>query len=206
MDTQALKMSVGDEAASSSGVYQLLSRLWLREADSELVQFLRSSPIRPLFVQAGGVVPEDDENVIDELAIDYCQLFLGPADHLPPYQSVWQTGQFQSQTSAAMQEFIDLVPFELEAQAENVMPDHLGLQLEIMSGILNRIATAGHGTDREVMMEVARIFFDRHLTWSHQLLRAVVDRAGSDFYRSVARLTDEFLRSERTALARSNSE
>lgn len=190
-----------DKIAGSSGVYHLLSRIYLREVDAELLHLLRSTSVRQAFVQAGGVLPtvnhgDDEPSVIDLLAMDYCRLFLGPSGHFPPYQSVWQEGQFQGSMAAEMQELVDLLSDAPMPDFAGVMLDHLGVQLAIMGTIAARVLSANSEADRELMVEVAQVYFDRHLTWPHQLLESVHQHAQADFYRSVADLTREFLLSE----------
>ena len=87
--------SSAEEAAQRSAIYSLLARLWLREVDQQLAEQLNAPPLRDLFVEAGGVLPSGiGGGALEQLAADYCQLLVGPKNHLPPYQSVWQSGQF----------------------------------------------------------------------------------------------------------------
>ena len=88
----AQQLKVIEESAARSGLYRLLGRLWLREMDQDALRELGRPPLCDSFVNAGGVLPtNDDLEMIEQLAVDYCQLFVGPAGHLPPVQSVWQT-------------------------------------------------------------------------------------------------------------------
>jgi len=190
-----------DKIAGSSGVYHLLSRIYLREVDAELLHLLRSTSVRQAFVQAGGVLPtvnhgDDESSVIDSLAMDYCRLFLGPSGHFPPYQSVWQEGQFQGSMAAQMQEFIDLLSDGPPQDFGGVMLDHFGVQLSLMGTIADRVVEANSGADGEMLVDVARVYFDLHLTWPHPFLESVGEHAQTDFYRSVAQMTQQFLLSE----------
>lgn len=82
---------------------------------------------------------------VEQLAIDYCQLFIGPADHLPPFQSVWQSGQFHGSTTASMREFVDPVGYEATA---GIMLDHPGVQLGIMGHVLGQVPSWQSDADR----------------------------------------------------------
>ena len=194
------------ELTALSGIYRLLARLWLREIDEPIRAALRHPPLSNLFEQAGGRPPEAD---IDELAIDFCRLFVGPSGHLPPYQSVWQRGQFQSQATTSMQDFAELIQYDFSAQFHVMMPDHAGLQMDVMGSLLERAAelassTAGDSAGHEYL-EVASVFFERHLTWLDPLLIAADRRATTSFYRAVIALTRGFLESEQHRIGSARS-
>mgnify|MGYP002626373304 CR=1 FL=1 len=186
--------SLHDELTARSGMYRLLARIWLREVDQSLLQQLASAEMRDAFVGAGGALPADDsDETIEELAIDYCQLFLGPKDHLPPFQSVWQSGQFEATDSESMQQFIEVVRYDSSHIPQGTMPDHLGLQLDLMAHLLG-------SSPGEEVQEVASYFFARHLQWPDGLLERASHLAKTDFYRSAVSLTREFLAAENLAL------
>lgn len=190
-------MSAADNAARS-GTYRLLARIWLREADQELIRELCAPPLCHSYEAAGGVLPAGDAaTTCEQLAIDYCRLFIGPAEHLPPFQSVWQSGQFQGAATESMKSFVDVVGYDTDLLPAGMMLDHLGVQLDVMGHILNQISfwrTAPEGFDE--VLQLARTFFARHLTWPADLLETAAIRARSDFYRSVVTMTGEFLDSD----------
>src|SRR6056297_3258487 len=102
-----------NDAAAAAGLYRLLARLWLREVDEPLLRSLTGSPLREPFLRAGGELPETvSPEVLQALSVDYCRLFLGPTDHLPPVQSVWQQGQFQGQAVRSMAGWIELTGYD----------------------------------------------------------------------------------------------
>lgn len=189
------------EASARSVVYRLLARLWLRELDGPSLRVLRSPPLCDAFAEAGGRLPGDDDAAIEALAIDYCQLFIGPANHLPPFQSVWQSGQFESDAIASVKGHAEVVGYDIATLPSGVMLDHLGVQLDVMGHILARIATWQPDSGRlDDVSEVARSFFAKHLTWPSRLLAIAAQKATTEFYRSTIALTGEFLDKERPSL------
>ena len=189
------------ESEARAGVYRLLARIWSAELDHPALRSLAAPPLKSLFEQAGGTLPSNsDAHAIEELAVDYCRLFIGPSDHLPPYQSVWQEGQFQGSANASMREFIDLVGFQVGPLANSSMLDHFGLQLEMMGHILAGTGDTNGIEDAQTRSEIARRFFALHLTWPNRLLAAASQRATTPFYRSVIEMTGGFLESERNAI------
>ena len=190
-----------DESAARSGVYRLLGRLWLREIDQASLRELGTPPLRDLFIQAGGILPaSDDRDTVEQLAIDYCQLFVGPTAHLPPFQSVWESGQFQSGLTTSVQTFVEITAYPAESLPSGSMLDHLGIQLDVMGHILalRSLDAVDEETDSEIL-ELANAFLTRHLRWAGDLLKAAAGRATTEFYRSTIQLTRDFLNIETQA-------
>ena len=172
--------------AAVSGMYELLSRLWLHEVDDEFVTELGGSDLRSAFEAAGGFVP--DVGDVEALKTEYCRLFAGPGDHLPPLQSVWMRDELQSEIKTSIEMFASAVRLE----SDESMHDHLGVLLSIMS----RATELNAESACEDSLDFAREFFRRHLTWTGDLLAAAEERAEHSFYESLAIMTREFLREE----------
>ncbi len=198
MDDSAQLLAPTEEVAARSGVYRLLARLWLREVDSALLDELNSAPLSHAFADAGGVVStSDDATTIDELAIEYCRLFVGPTDHLPPFQSVWQSGQFQDGTAASMKEFVEIVDYDADALPSGIMLDHLGVQLDVMGHILGVLSTRQAELQTiETLSDLAQTYWLTHVQWPADLLELAGQRVTSGFYRFVISMTRDFLDSE----------
>ncbi|MFT5526406.1 MAG: TorA maturation chaperone TorD [Pirellulaceae bacterium] len=154
-----------------------------------------------MFVAVGGKLPATDlaaddsiAETLEQLAIEYCVLFVGPKNHLPPFQSVWQTGQFQSQAISSMHDFMDVVNFTTTEDSATSMPDHLAVQLSVMAHLCTLMKT----DQRPELIEIAQQFFARHLTWQVDLVDEVIQRDNSEFYGSVAEMTREFLSQEQS--------
>ncbi len=172
---------------SISDLYALLSRLWLREVDQPLLNRMLDSQIaETLSVTQSSC----DDDSIEALAVEYCRLFIGPKNHLPPFQSVWQTGQLQSEVTDSVRSFAEAVGIAETPNQE--MPDHLGRQLEVMSQITKQLGNF----ESDEMKELATEYFRRHLTWPKKLLAAAERQSKSDFYRAMIGLTSEVLSSE----------
>ena len=196
-----LSTAHGSEMAALSGIYGLLARLWIREVDAPLLVELSESPLRESFAQVDGVLPDPPfDQAAEILAVEFCQLFIGPTNHLPPFQSVWQTGQFQSQSSTSMKDFVEAVGYDLGDGYKAIPLDHLGIQLDVMSHIARQCSLAGHlEPQANQQREVLHAFFTRHLTWPTRLLDVAKSRAQSDFYRAMIGMTASFLQSEQDA-------
>ncbi|MCH2202016.1 MAG: molecular chaperone TorD family protein [Fuerstiella sp.] len=180
-----------NEFASLASTYRLLARLWIREVDGQLLTSLLRSPLCHVFTEAGGTLPPGaTSSTLEELAVDYCQLFLGPANHLPPFQSVWQRGQFQSESAESMRSYVSILGYE----PGDLMVDHLGVQLDVMGGLLDfALGAVEHSDD---VFDLPATYFAKHLAWMDSLLETSIKRAKTDFYRSTIGMTRDFLCSE----------
>ena len=177
---------------SVANVYSLLARLWIQELDAPFLKRMAEEPLVSAFSQLGLTLPTES---VEELAIEYCGLFIGPKNALLPMQSVWQKTQLDSQSASSVAKFAELIGYVLPAPA---LWDHLGVQLDLMS----RFVSANHfqndqNEEGAVASEVANAFFDRHLNWASPLLLATSQRACLPVYRSLAEITQQFLAMER---------
>ena len=167
-------------------VYRFLGRLWLREPDAETLVRWRS--VQPLVRGADSCSDEADESWKD-LQMEFCRLFIGPKDHLPPYQSVWQTGQLGGPATVSMNQYLARSGFDSCDSAQNVPADHLGLQLEFFGWMLEQHSA----TVESEIVEILTEYEAAHLTWADEFLRRVAAASESLFYRDLAMITHQLL-------------
>ena len=185
-----------------AAVYALLARLWGRELSAELLAELQQDELRKAYETAGGFVPQDStDEVLDQLTMDYCQLFLGPSGHLPPYQSVWSEGRFEGVTTTSLREYVEILNDAGNWSATNPL-DHLSIQLDMMAYILNAQAETSDdvAANREAAHHLAMHFFHDHIGWAIPLCQAAQGRSESEFYRQLSKMTGNFIEDERTRL------
>ncbi|MGI9474496.1 MAG: TorD/DmsD family molecular chaperone [Rubripirellula sp.] len=196
--------SARGDAMAIASVYALLSRIWIREIDRAMLSAMRA-PDLSTALSSLGISPPDE--TLEDLAIEYCRLFIGPRDHLPPIQSVWQKSQLEGESATSVKKFAELAGYDMPF---GVIQDQLGIELAVM-GRLVEAATKSDDVsesvddrdvvDRDVEADAARdaaaMFFSRHLTWVSPLLLATAQRAELPFYRSIAEVTQQFLVLER---------
>ena len=182
---------------SLASAADLLSRLWIREVDEELVRQLNAEPLQEAFTGAGGVVPNADG--VEDLAVEYCRLFVGPRDHLPPHQSVWQRGDFQSDAAVSVARFADACGLAHD-DFDSAMTDHLGAELAVLARMLHCRAFCAQDYRENAPSELATDtdemlaeFYRRHLHWCLPLLDAVEEKTTAAFYRQLAVMTRDFL-------------
>ena len=184
------------EPQTLSHVYALLGTLWLQEVYAPFLSALRSPPLGTAFEAVGGVLPAAE--ALDELSTEYCRLFIGPRNHLPPLQSVWQRGELASAITTSVQKFAGALHYNPPSAWPETMMDHLGIELLLMGQATSHLS-AGATTEASDSYQFASTFFTQHLLWTDRFLTATSNRATLPFYKSLAQVTTSFLASEQRA-------
>ncbi|WP_304427259.1 molecular chaperone, partial [uncultured Adlercreutzia sp.] len=202
-----------------AATYELLSRLYRKEVDEELLEVL--SAMR--FPAATGNVQSDRghrliasylsqqwDNTLTELAVDYVRAFIGNTNELDgaafPFESVYTSEkrllmqQARDEVLAIYRAFgIDKDPSWREGE------DHIALELEFMGTLCRRTADALRQGDEEAafnLLETQRNFLGDHVgAWAPLLTVDMRHFAKTDFYRGLACMTDGFLESDGELLA-----
>ena len=182
-----------EDLAARAGVYELLSRLWLYEVDAALLSELSDGPLAAAWSELGG--PSIEVSQLEDLATEYCRLFVGPRDQVAPFQSVWETGQHGGQAVASMRECLELLS-EPVAKLEEI-PDHLGVQLLLMGVFLRCLAGDPNSED---LQDVVEGFAAEHLRWPAEMLDAATAKSEMPFYRFLIDATRQFLAGEHELL------
>ena len=186
--------STDAERTATAGMYRLLATLWCSEVSGALLAELQLGTCAATFVDHQ-FFSADEAIDVTTLAADYCQLFVGPRDHLPPYQSVWEEGQLAGRAAGSMRRYLELLEGPLLPR--NVEADHLGRQLALMGEITAGMATVGSEDERHTTYDaLGREFFAAHLLWPASLLTLAEQQAQTQFYRAVSRCTADFLETE----------
>lgn len=170
-----------------SSVYALLSQLWQSEIDMPTLKALNEPDMRDAYESMGGILPEANDQVVEDLAVDYCQLLIGPQNAISPVQSVWEENKFEGRAAVSMRKYFETVPsFHTD---ENVV-DHLGVQLAFMAELFVQASTAEHP---ETFEDIAAHFIADHIAWTNSFFERIEARAETGFYKGLAKLSRDFL-------------
>ena len=183
-----------DVVRNRGAVYQLLALLWAQELTGYSLQLLEKGGIRESWTSLGGADPSSLAGRLDQLAEDYCRLFVGPTGHLPLIQSVWTDGELQSDVVSSLTEFAAVCGFE--SPWSGLLPDHLANELQIMGQILEGSALEADAAGIEASDSCAAAMFGNHLAWAMPLLNRITERDSGGFYGTLATVTQSFLESE----------
>jgi putative dimethyl sulfoxide reductase chaperone len=199
---------------SRAKAYGLLSRLYAKEVDDELLEQLRKTAF-PLhsgseMTDAGNrLMATYLSNVwsgtLQELAVDYVHAFIGSGmdafSAAYPYESV-----YTSSRRLMMQEARDEVLAIYRSQALDKAKtwkeseDHIAMECEFMAAMATRTAQACHAGDEDKVESLLRVqcnFLEDHLyAWTGMLTSDMRKFARTDFYKGLADYTDGFLESD----------
>lgn len=177
----------GDNLGEIAAVFALLARLWQSEVDAKTLKSIRQPAMAKEWKALGGEIPDDDSaETIEELAIDYCQLLIGPKNHVPPVQSIWSDAKLASDSTSSMQKYIDMIN---GFQPGNEFVDHIAVQLQYMSVLLSMADQA----KPKLIRGLAKAFANDHLSWTDRFLARAEQKATTGFYKGLASVSQNFL-------------
>ena len=184
-----LPQHISNEAFGRAGLYELYARLLLNEVDVEMLSLFLGPEWSICFRELGISIPPENAISIETLAVDYCNIFIGPKDFCPPYQSVWEAGHLQSEVVASMNDYLEVVS---PVTTQNIK-DHAGLQFEMMSQILRYESMP----DAEPST-LSEAFFHEHIRWTERMFSLGTELAETEFYRGFLASAEGFIDSEKS--------
>jgi TorA maturation chaperone TorD len=177
------------QSIQTSAAFRFLGGLWLRELDADALAIFAEPVIEQAYRDLGGAVPQRvDVEHLAELATDYCQLLVGPKNAISPVQSIWQHQQYQGESAESMRQFFDLIP---NYEPPSNLYDHIGVQLDFLGALVLVFDEFDASHSQEVIERYTR----RHLVWSYPFLDQIKQRADTEFYVGLAKVTKNVLKS-----------
>jgi TorA maturation chaperone TorD len=208
MENMEIKESV---ARQRSNIYGLLATVYSQEVTSDLLHKIKETQLLELLSELDhrsedSLFQKPEAEVLEDLAVEYTRLFVGPGKHISPHESVHhpredgQWGQLWGKSTADVKKFIEATGFHYESEYKG-LPDHIGVELEFMEHVTRREAKAWAENDEERALycrEIENKFFDEHLgQWIHMFCEKVTREAQLTFYHDIAVLTKNFLEFEK---------
>lgn len=198
-------------AKHRSDIYGLLAVLYRQEPTRDLLKRVRDPQFLEVLSQWGGELENDFLNrpegeLLEEMAVEYTRLFLGPGRHVSPHESVHHEredgkwGQLWGASTVEVKKFIEATGLEYKIQYQG-LPDHISLELELLEALTRREEEAWAKDDEEGArrcLDVERRFLDEHLLrWVTPFCDKVIAAAELSFYRSLASFTKRFIEFDR---------
>lgn len=187
-----------EECANHAATAGLLAQLWITELDQETLQQLQSDSLGEAYESVGGFVPtgepSDEDSLLEELAIEFCQCFLGPKGHLPPHQSVVDHSRFQGDCLGSMKQYVDIIGDPEAMFGEQRMRDHAGVQLHLLQRIFNALADEGLSEENRLALMQLKVDYARdHLAWIVDYCIVAGSKTPSQFYGALFNVTSSWL-------------
>ena len=214
--TNSKNENIKELAGHRSNIYGFLAAVYRQELTSELLQQMKDHRFQEILSTLGmelsnGFFKKPEKELLENLAVEYAYLFLGPGKHISPHESVHhkkegvQSGQLWGELTAEVKRIIESSGLAYKSEFTG-MPDHISVELEFMQHVVQREAQAWEAKDNEtalLCLKNEKKFVDEHLfSWIPDFCEKVIKTAESLFYRQMARLTRSFIEFEKKELKR----
>ncbi len=205
-------------ARQRSNVYGLLATVYRQEVTSGLLQQLKDPQFLGVLSDLGIQLGDDffqrnEEELLEEMAVEYTRLFLGPGKHVSPHESVnlqrddAGQGQLWGESTVEVKKFIESAGLDYTSEYKG-LPDHISVELEFMQEVILREEQAWRENDKDgalYCMKIEKKFVEEHLSrWIPIFCDKVIREAELPFYREMATLTKNFMEFEKAEVNRSN--
>ncbi len=198
-------------ARQRSNIYGFLALIYYKELTFDLLKKIKDPQFLEVLSEQGVQLGEDilktsEDKIIEDLAVEYCRLFLGPGKHISPHESVHhkrEDGHWErlwGKDTVLVKKFIESAGLEYKPEFTGI-PDHISVELEFMQKAVAREAGAWEEGDRDgapYCLKMQKKFIDEHLIhWSPIFCDKVISEAKLSFYREMAKLTKNFIEVEK---------
>ena len=203
-----------DTTEQRSNIYGLLSLVFRTEVTSDLLRQIREPAFLSTFASMGAgfeddFVNADEDQLLEDLAVEYTRLFLGPDKHISPHESIHHDrgdgdwGQFWGKDTVEVKKFIESIGLEYKEEYSG-LPDHISVELEFMQEVIKAEALERKNNDHDKVnycLQIEKEFIDKHLIkWIPLFCDKVIDQATLPFYREMARITRDYVEYDRAEL------
>ncbi len=196
---------MGEKLEARRNMYGLISRLLLLEMDLETLNFLKNNEdvlsLFPNLKEWDKFGTIQAQKLIEEyFNVDFTNLLL---IHLIPYESFYKRDDqmINSGGENPLVEFYNNYDFRVDlTQARAISPDHIAIECEFMSLLVDAELKAFNQNDTEAiknLREIQKEFMQKHLlTFAPMFLINMKSEAKTPLYYDLAEMTMEFLLSD----------
>ncbi|MCK5512412.1 MAG: molecular chaperone TorD family protein [Thermodesulfovibrionia bacterium] len=149
------------------------------------------------------------KKLVEDLAVEYTRLFLGPGKHISPHESVHHErdngdwGMLWGKSTVEVKKFIESTGLEYKTDFTG-MPDHISVELEFMHRVIKEEAEAREKNNIDKVnycIQIENKFMDEHLSkWIPVFCDKVISHTGLCFYKEMAKVTKHFIEFEKEEL------
>lgn len=208
------KSDIGEMAQGRANVYRLLADVYREEPSSSFLSKLAepeiSGALGALSLSLNSVLKEAPQNkLVEDLALEYTRLFIGPGSHISPNESMHTEARFGEpnalwgEQTVAVKKFMAGAGVEI-ADSFTGMPDHITAEFEFMQQLLLKEAESWVKDDAELGANILKIenrFYEEHLSqWVCNFCDKVIEATTHVFYRQFLEVTKGFIEFEKETL------
>jgi TorA maturation chaperone TorD len=200
----------GAEARHRSDIYGLLASVYRQEVTSDLIQQIKDTQFLGVLSDLGTegldiFLQKPENELLEDLAVEYTRLFLGPGKHISSHESVHhqredgQWGKLWGASTVEVKKFIEATGLSYTDDYKG-MPDHISVEFEFMQQLILAEEQAWMDEDAgkaASCRKVEKKFIEEHLIrWVPAFCEMVIQEAELPFYQAVAALTRSFIEFE----------
>lgn len=197
-----------ETAIERSQLYGLLADVFQSEPTEELFDIMLSDDFSQAAQEMGVDFGSDLHTLprleaLEQLAIEYTRLFLGPGKHISPHESVQlkrSTHLLWGEETAVVKQFMVDAGFDVP-ETGGIFPDHISVELLFMSWLTLNEAEAWSTGDLDQAtrsLEWQHGFISRHLgKWVAEFCRAIREQADFPFYEGFSEILRSFIAGEK---------
>ncbi len=203
---------LAEQVSQRADLYFLLATLFLETLGVEALEQLRSKEMMMVMDEVGLALGKDlievpPDELAELLAVEFTRLFLfSPDGRLAPYESLQRpkaSGLLKGVESREVSAYIEAAGFDYSSRFKE-MPDHISVQFEFLAHLLQDESSAwkkGNAEDALNAIRFQKEFFNRFIgTWVFSFMEKVIANSETEFYRSLARFTADFLNEDQLAI------
>ncbi len=205
-----------EKALSRGRIYGFLRRVFHQEVDQELLDWVRQQDRTGLWAEMGivfngALAGETDSQLVEDLAVEFCRLFIAQRPAGSPHESV-HVGEARpirpgallwGDAASAVKDLYREAGFEINEDAHQ-MPDELSVELEFMEHLCIEEANAETDQNPAEVLRLQQLqerMLDEHLSqWAPPYARELKEASASLFYRQMLGLLADFIDWELEAL------
>jgi TorA maturation chaperone TorD len=207
-DTNWQKFS--QNAFRRSDTYWLLSSVYSQEPDESFIEHINSSSLHQILAGGGrwdkGFWTQPVQKISEDLAVEYTRLFLGPKNHIPPFESLYnykegEVRQIWGSATVEVKRIIESSGLSFREDYGSI-PDHICIEMEFMQKLVKKEAQLWeeqkYDSQLDRTIELEKKFIDEHLNiWIPDFCQKVMEASKMDFYRNFAEFTIDFIMNEK---------
>jgi len=196
-----------------SNIYGFLSSIFREEITPELFQQLNAPVIKEALSEMGLrydlFSQKAQHELLEDLAVEYARLFLGPDKHISPHEAVHHQrddgdwGVHWGASTVDVKKFIETTGLEYK-QEYSGMPDHISAELDFMKEAAGREAQALEEKDWEGALYCQKMekkfIYDHLIKWIPAFCDKIISQAEISFYGDLADVTKSFITLEFEAI------
>jgi TorA maturation chaperone TorD len=183
----------------ASNAVSLLSIMYLCKPSKEVLENWKillaenTSPLLHDLTNAINKIDTNSDRELEDLLWEYTRLFIGPYRlPCPPWESVYTSPKRLMMQEVASEVQNIYRATGLTINSTDIMPDHIGAELNFLSILFQRINTEGGGTNDYI--KISEKFLNEHvIKWVPRFTRDMEEAADVLFYKALAQVTRNVL-------------